>query len=278
MISQFEQELVTSNYFQREFRVSVGPPRGFVLHSLFQVGEPVRLPDGVVLATNYSYYALLESDGITLINASGLSSSGSLVLDPYGEPSLFTYDGIINHTLQNVNIVTGNLSYDAGTYGVAWIDITDRVTEAPVLTETDEGHIRDWKAELSGVRYNSNLMYPDCSILIEERYATADMTFSDWIVFAIGYIGEWKTTGDKDGARTWSATLTSIRHYVDMHGISARRYGRINLAEGATITTSGELASPYLEPIELVHGIGETSGQMLLDENPDTGWISDEAP
>lgn len=159
-----------------------------------------------------------------------------------------------------------------------WIDISHKVTQPPTINEWQEENIYDWSASLAGRHYNAELMPPDASVLIKARLLTPFYQ-GPWQVAALGYVRQWKVTGDKDGERAWQATVDSVRTYIDQFHIDARQYGKRNIAEGASVTASGTLANAELEAAEFGGGgIREITPSNLTDRDINTVWISDIAP
>ncbi|MGB0383372.1 MAG: hypothetical protein ACPGWR_00990 [Ardenticatenaceae bacterium] len=156
------------------------------------------------------------------------------------------------------------------------VEITEKVTKTPIINEWIEENIYDWNAQLEGVHYNSMTMPVDCGVLIKSRaYQTKDAFYPDWSVVATGYIRLWNVEGDKDKKRSWTATVQSVRTYMDEYPVDAQQHGRRDLAEGASASASGSLANAELESSEFGGGLGEIDPSNLTDRNLSTVWISD---
>lgn len=266
--------------FRREWRVSIGPPRAYVTAGLITQGSPASLP----VPTTTTWAIDGASVAIPVVSTIGYPTAGVLcVRSPLGV-GWWSYETTGLTTFWNVVFLRGRATHAAGASVSVWSDISEYVTEPPIIEEREEAGethvIYDWSAELTGVGYNSHLMYPDASVLIEERLTPHGTlgTWTPWMVAALGYVREWRSEGDANGVRAWSATVQSVATYVTSHPVAARRYGRQNLAESASVTASPPLGSPALERAEFWGGLGTTVASNVVDGLPDSRYIALFAP
>jgi hypothetical protein len=288
----FQLARARAQQFHREYRVYVGPRRAYVTAGLFTIGEPTTLPETTVLTGRVR----ATSTTIPVRSTAGLPTSGMVMImsdpdvaggahfAPAGAPPAagwFSYTGTTATSLTGVKFEWGNPDHRAGGIVTVWHNITDRVDAGSIrISEIEDLPFYDWTASIAGTRYNSDLMMPDCTVLIQERLTPNGSfgTYTPWLTAAVGYVRTWNSEGDKDGVRRWSATVESVSTYVRNHRITARRYGRVNLSESASVEASAALGDPSLEPKEFLYGLGSTAADNLVDGNPDTGYISATAP
>lgn len=265
--------------FIREYKVYVGPPRSYVTLGLFSAGEAVTLPSSTVTTAGITP----ASTTIAVSSTAGYPTTGTILV---GGAGWFAYTGKTSNSFTGATYLHGTGTQASGASVTAWADITDRVT-ALSLTETERLPVYDWAAELAGVRYSSDLLKPDASVLLLQRLAPeGDLdTFTDWLVMAVGYVRQWQSQGDANGNRPWTCRVESIGTYVRSHRTTARRFGRVNLASGASIsdgysdgTSPAHLSSPALEPKEFAGGVLTASVANLSDGNPDTRYVSSLIP
>lgn len=262
-----------ASLFDRQYRLSIGPQRAYVTASLVTIGAPVTLPVEVKTTS----WLNASSTTVPVTTTAGYPSSGMLLV---GGLSWGRYTGKTSTSFTGWSWQRGPTEWISGVSVVAWHDITSLVTSPPVIEEWEEFPYVDWRCPLVGVSYNSDVLAPDATVLIEQRLTPdgAFGTYTSWIVAALGYVREWRSEGDKDGNRPWSATVESVGTYLKPHRITSRTYGRVNLATGASVTASGALGDPSLEPGEFAGGVGSTDADNLVDDNPDTRYVSALAP
>lgn len=261
----------------REYRVYIGGRRAYVNRSLFTQGEPVTFP----ALTNLTASINEASTEIEVGSTVGYETTGMVIL-AYGtnQEGWFTYTGKDSNTFTGCKPLWGIFRHPAGAQVGAWAEITplvDTVKGYDFMTAT----AKDWRVELTGHYYNSNLMLTDATVVILERVTPLGGTFglwTKWNVIALGYARDWHPISDKDKNRTWKTTVESVSTYVRNHRISGRRYGRVIASEGGTVTASTALVDVYDESDEWQGGIGSTDAANAIDGNNDTLYISNVSP
>lgn len=268
--------------FHRDYRVLVGPRRAYVTAALFTAGEPVTLP----VPTYLTGLVGASSTTIPVSSTVGYPTSGMLALTAahvggWGPTGWFAYTGTSAGTFTGVTFLHGTPSFGPGARVVQWQEITDLVTEWPAITEAEQDYqtavIQDWTATLRGVGYRSDVLLPDATVVILERVRAAGSD-TGWLVAATGYVRRWEAEGDAAQVRRWQATVESVSTYINRHRVAARQWGRVNLADGASVSASAALGNLLLEPEELAAGAAGTDAANVTDGNPDTGYISSVAP
>jgi hypothetical protein len=272
---------------RREWRVSIGPPRDQQLDFAFQIGEPVVFPP----QTEVQDSMLPGETGINVGDTDGYPTSGTLIIGAETQrPGWWSYTGKTSSTFTGMLLLQGHPLPQEGDSVTAWAALghfpplgssaIQRIDAAPVISETDDGQFETWEASLSGVYFDRRLFRDDATVLIEERvfpeghidYAT------DWTVSAVGYVRRWDVTVDHRRINRWTATVESIKTYLDTTRAPATSYGREELLSGSSVNASAKLASAEDELAEFQGGFGTTDPENAVDENADTLYISQLAP
>ncbi len=265
-------------------QVFVGPPLAYVTHSLFRQGEPVTMP-----LTTRTTAAVSRGDAtINVLDTTGYRTADVVTLvytrRDTGQvlAARFAHTGKTSTSFTGVSWLTGFVgTIPTGATVTPWVNITERVIEAQLSgSSVWRDSVFDWSYSLGGVQYNSMVFPRDGSFLILER-ATPEGVFgywSQWQTAALGYARTYEVQSGSDAQRTWQTTLESAWAYLAPRRYSARRYGEVNLADGATVTASPNLLRPYEESEEFRGGLGTTDAENVIDGNMDTVSISDAVP
>lgn len=269
-----------------EWRVYLGPPRPFVTIGEFVAGEQITVPtDAETTAAITATDTTIDVDDTT-----GWPGSGTITVTSDAGTGWGSYTGITSTSFTGVRWLHGVTDHDEGATVSQWNDISERVSDdpGPRIREFEDGVFYDWEAPISGTDYDPDIMWTDASVMLAWRLQPdgAVGVWTDWMLAAVGYVRQYDVTGDEQGHRDWSATVKSISTYVADWRITARRYGAVNLADDATISdgysdtgaSPVNLPDPILEPLEFQGGLGTTDADNLLDGNPDTIYISTQAP
>lgn len=272
----------------RVFRVFVGPQERFVDSALFVAGEPVTLPlEG--RTAEFVAFGTAPVD-IDLVDASGFPNTENVLnLTSARGSTWFRYESITGNTLENCTRLYGVDSHYTGAVVNQWVEITRSVFAESLEGDYGwDGEVTvDWEWSLTGEHYNSDLMPEDCTVLIMQSVKGTEAgaaRWEDFFVTAMGYVRNWNSTGDAARQRKWSASVESIRTYMDTFQVPARVFGRVNHAEGQPVTASAALVNPLdllsLDLPEWQNGvIGTTDADKLTDGFVDNGtYVSAIAP
>jgi hypothetical protein len=164
---------------------------------------------------------------------------------------------------------------------VEFVEITDLVPGMTV-TWNDKSGIATWKVSLGGTGYNSSYLDNDNMFLCEMRQTPASYIFGEWTqwnIWFLGYLKDCKIDDSGKQEKRWKGTVEPLSQYMAVNYTEPRHYGRVDLAEGKTVTASTELQDPFAEA-----NTGEYEGYpSLLAENAVDGdlstlWISENIP
>lgn len=269
----------------RVYRVFVGPQERWIDAALFAAGEPVALPLETYLAAAVTFTpAPVE---MTLKDATGLPDlPNALCLVSSAGASWFRYEGITGNVLNACTLIYGALHHEPGVGSIVtqWVEITQRVRVGSIGRQAgwDGEAEADWSFSIEGEHYDSDLMPEDSTVLVMESVkpiAQSGAGWSDFVVAALGYVRLWDSSGDAKRQRNWSATIQSVSTYVNTFQVGARTFGRVNLAEGASVTASPHLANPLDVLDEWQGAIGTTDADKLTNGLVDDGpYVSQVEP
>lgn len=264
---------VAAHDSKRVYRVYVGAPERFINQSLYVPGEPVEFPLETVTTADVTI-GTAPAITIPVADASGYSNvGGAFNLSSNQGDTWVRYTGISGNDFTGCTAVYGAKTHFVGATVSLWVEITPRVTSVSGQEDWTETLI-DRTYRMTGDHYNSDLMPEDSSILILESLYPA-LTQTDWTSYrmaALGYVRRWDVSGASDRRRTWSATVESIRTYVDQFQVGAGQFGKVNLASGQPVTASENLANPLDVPGEWLSGvITNTFADKITDDSIDDG-------
>ena len=170
------------------------------------------------------------------------------------------------------------MMHPAGATVYEWADITDYVVDNVGININESGPIIDWTASIRGVNYNSQLIQNDARIVASWRFRPLSGSMGSWTPWGVAFVGYLSDINvDKD--KLWSARVISLGGYMSKTDIDATEYGKIDLAEGKTVTVSSYLKDPFQES-----GAGEyigspdLDGDQIVDGDMGTLWISADMP
>lgn len=229
-----------------------------------------------------------EEDTITVVSTTGFST-GFLVVHPYaaGESfELISYTGTTSTTftgLTRIEPVGDRRNHSSGATVSEWKEVTEYLYGAVTLDLQQDDEIADWTAKIQGVNYASTLFQPDRAFLCMWRFRPSSGSMSSWTTWTVGFMG-WLQDVNVDGDWTernkWSSNVVSLAYYLDKTDVgSGTTYGKEDLAEGKSVTTSSVLLDVYQEEGtgEFV-GLPDLGGENITDGEMSTLWISDGEP
>lgn len=233
-----------------------------------------------------------EETDIDLASVSGLTTGAVMIHPDSNNPyyEIVSYTGITSNTLNGCTRKEGPDAddpmfgyHDNGATVSEWVDITDIVLSG---SDRDEkrGPIISWSATVSGIEYDSMLLDNDNSMLCMARWrpgAGGDITiWSTWRVYWVGYLYDVEIVDDFRRGHEWVAKVEGITQYLSATDMEACSYGRIDLAEGGTASSSSELLDPYdeLGSGEFIGSPDDFSADKAVDNDMGTLWISEGQP
>lgn len=252
-----------------------------------QAGQPYTPTVATTLAEDVDF---VETE-IDVVDASNLTT-GVVVLVPTASPQIYE---LVKYTGKSGNTLTGcertSLTsqiepyarwHYAGDAVVEWVEITSVVTGGYDRDELREA-TATWSVQLEGIQYNSQLMDNDNAVLCMARWrpgAGGDFSlWTSWAVYWLGYIREVTLDDDSDRAYNWKATIQPWSQYLETSDAISTEYGRIDIAEDASVTASSTIIDPFTESAtgEFV-GSPELTPDRTVDGDMSTLWISETVP
>ena len=258
----------------------------------FYVGGPYALANLHAITAGSGYTATVsttttadvdeDSTTIPVVSTSGFTT-GFVVIHPEDTGELYEvigYGGTTSTTFTNLTRYTDDvdlLRHASGATVSEWVDITSFVTGVPTLSISGKDEVVQWEPEIQGVRFNSNLLANDRSLLAMWRFRPKDgdlSTWTDWEVAFCGYVVELSGEDSYKQEKKWSAKVASLEAYVSNTDVPAQEYGRVNLADGASVEVSSTIYDPTQEwGTGEFNGIPDLSGDSLVDEDMFTLWL-----
>ena len=252
-----------------------------------EAGQPYNPAVATTLAEDVSE----DETEIDVTSASGLST-GVVIIVPEVDGQVYElvkYSGITGNTLNNcVRTVVSSQEepytreHWSGAAVVEWVEITSIVVGGNDRDELRES-IGTWTVQLDGIQYNSQLLDNDNAVLCMARWRPgaggAFHLWTSWAVYWLGFIRDVRLDDDADRAYNWSATIQPWLQYLDNTDADAVEYGKIDIAEDASVTASSTIVDPFTES-----GTGEFIGspdltpEKTVDGDMGTLWISEPSP
>ncbi len=266
-----------AGYIDYQYRVYVSGERDTVALQDVQEGQvytafPTTTLNGAI--TNVS-------TTITVVSTSGFPTTGAIRIAAEGAnvDEWLTYTGTTGTTFTGLTRQSPTAHATSATVS-KWVDITSMVTSL-TFREVLQDEVGKWTADLSGINYDNRLLAQNSTILVMARWypTAAGAYWSNWDVFFLGYIGAGQVKDDYKRGAEWQKPVRGIDFYLENADAPARRYGRSNLAIGATVTatTAWTDASTIGHAWE-VFGLPSLAASNLTDDSVSTVYCSYNIP
>lgn len=231
-----------------------------------------------------------EEDTITVTSTTGFNT-GFVVIHPNaaGEHyELIGYSGMTSNTFTGLTRyeteTTDELLHTSGATVSEWMEVTEYIYGNVNLDLFVDNEIGSWEAKIAGHSYKGSVFQPDRAFLCMWRFrpgAGGSMSsWTSWTVAFLGFLENVTVKGDWEEGNDWDANVVSLGHYLDKTDVgSGVTYGKVDLAEDKTVTTSSVLVDVYQEAAsgEFV-GTPDLSGTQAVDADMSTLWVSDGEP
>jgi hypothetical protein len=269
-----------------QWRAFIGPPYlpvGHAAHwdwSVLNEGDAYTpTPIGTSLTDNLA----LGGTVATLPSGATISwpAAGGFWVGPNGAGQSWEY---VTYTGKAGNTLTGLVreTHDAEQTGVHssgaavrfwWpVDTCDGTLH---FTErmTDNLAAVGWSAEIRGHKIQQAALRNGHLVLVQIREATT-AGWSDWTNALVGWISNPKAR-DTAGGQAWSLQITGLDGVLSKIQARGVRVGRVNLAVSGTVASSPALSFWYKEAGRELLRNDATTGDMTLDSDPKTKYISE---
>ena len=272
--------------FDFQMRFYAGGPRDWADLSAVVAGGAYTATASTTLSSDVD----TDSTEIPVASTAGFTT-GVAVIAPEGadeEYEVFAYGSKDANSFNDLSRMYGEGLeegffqglHSSGATVSEWLDITANVLRLELTLEESDS-IGTWRAELSGLGYNSRILARSHAILAMWRFRPeGDMTtWSSWVVAFLGYIREVGVTDTHQQEHAWRAQVEGVAQYLAETDAPAHYFGRTDLAEGKSVQVSGVLRDPYLERNSGEYiGYPELTGDNLVDGDLATVWVSDDVP
>ncbi len=289
-----------SSHLDFDVKIYVGPKREQISAADIKDGLALTNTNASTILTN----AYTPGDSsLSVGRTAQFSSSGAIWISN----NLIVYGSKTDTTFGSLQWASP-IVLSSGLTVTQWqqLENADKIT----INGTLDSATGSFTASLSGYKFDSRLISPDYSILIQLRvypsyppsprigaplsvartgapnanYSSSTGSYwSPWFDFYIGYIKEdsisvdWKTN-------TWGCSLEGTSQYLKKAQADAHSFGRIDLALSKQTSASSTLNELSWERISSSNLNGEYYGSPTIasgncvDGNRDTLWISDTSP
>lgn len=167
---------------------------------------------------------------------------------------------------------------DVITPGGDWHDVTNLVYHEGTFTHQVGAGTVNWTAQVRGHSYNDYFASGNM-LLCCRRDITTDND-SGWYLWWCGRIEGGQYARDYQAGEPWQRTVRDISLTMITTDAPRLVVGPINLAEGASVSTSSYLLTPASEAGngEFIGTTAVVVGDNITDANKNTVWISQDAP
>lgn len=274
-----------------ETKVFVGAPLNIVQDSLALIGDATPTNASTTLAVAYPAIHGSDADadlagGITspwtvlyLTNGTSFLSTGAVLVN---DAVWFSYSSktLITGSVYRLNGLTplngqwssvGGYIANGSTVG-QWWEITDTSMQGTLDGKVDANTF-SWELQLDGNQWNSQIVYQDASILVQQRqYSGTTGEWTSWRDVFVGYMDTPEITATPDGRKLWRINARGKRKYLEVMPVTAGTFGEDSVT--CTYTASSSLGQAQAET-----RFGNNRGYDYQparagDGYMDTAWVS----